>query len=347
VNARDIVTLLSRHIRFVTPINFRKQNIEARCPFHKGGNEDTPSYYVYVGPNVSAKKTTGSSYCHACGKGWSLRSLLRKLNTPIAEISEVMAMLGVPDYESTSGLARYNKLDFSNPILPGKILGFFDYCPKTLLEQGFEKDTLKFFDIGFDLRYGRITFPLRDPWGNLVGISGRTVIGSNIRYKIYSREVNKPGYTIDKARIVWNIHNVKEIISPDEYLVLTEGFKCAMWAWQQGYKNVACCLGTSVSEEQEEIIAWHTENVCLFLDNDEPGRKATSIVASKLSSRFNVLIARYPKNSFGKSVDDLSKEEVVAAIEGAMTLREWINQSDQPYLHRWGKVKADAQRLLQ
>ena len=43
---------------------------------------------------------------------------------------------------------------------------------------GSDEVLLQKMDIGFDKEYERITFPIRDIYGNLVGINGRTVTGA-------------------------------------------------------------------------------------------------------------------------------------------------------------------------
>ena len=144
----QVISVLGDFVQFQTPIG-PGDNLPAKCPFHSGGQEKNPSFYVYVGP-TNFNKSTGSAFCHKCVKGWSLRSLLKDLNRGYTEIHETLTKLG-----SVSGFQKLQTphqrtLDLSNPVLPEWLLATYDYCPKDLLRSGFTKKVLKDFDIGFD-----------------------------------------------------------------------------------------------------------------------------------------------------------------------------------------------------
>ena len=328
MDRETIISVLGDYVEFQTPVG-PSDNLPAKCPFHGGGQEKNASFYVYVGPTDN-HKTTGSSFCHRCGKGWSLRSLLRDLRRGYAEIHNTLSKVGVLNACSSklgSGLSALSKpLDLSNPLIPEWLLGAYDYCPKLLLEQGFHKCTLRDFDIGFDLLHGRVTFPLRDHLGRLVGVSGRTVVGHPIRYKIYKSEINQPNYNLHKQRLLWNLHDVKLRASQKPLtkpIVLCEGFKAVMWLQQHGYPNALCSLGTSFSDEQILLISYLTDTVTLFFDNDKAGVSAANKAIKRLSKYFLVWVASYPHAHREDSPDDLSAEEIDHAVIDSHSVTEW------------------------
>jgi DNA primase len=220
------------------------------------------------------------------------------------------------------------ELDLSNPQLPEHILGTYEFCPTNLLDSGFHKDTLRHFDIGFDLMNARITYPLRDHLGRLVGISGRTVVGAPIRYKIYKREVGIPKYAIHKQRILWNYDTLavaSNMGHPPDSVILLEGFKAVMWLYQHGWPGGVCGLGTAVSDEQVELLARLTDTLFVFFDNDLPGISATHRASKKLKKYFRLRFANYPEeNGVGLSPDDLTKEQLDRATINYLSTSQWM-----------------------
>ena len=312
----EVLTILESKLKF-GPVSGPTDNMPAFCPFHKGGNEKSPALYVYVGPSTLHVQT-GSAYCHTCGEGWSLPSLLRKLGMPSNTIETVQRFL------QETGVARPKqyRLNFDLPILPEMTLGMFDYCPTKLLDDGFTEEVLRRYEVGFDRERSRITFPLRDHLGNLVGISGRTVLPDAYpRYKIYTREFEEVyrNYQFHKGRICWGLHqfyqaSLHQVVEP---VVVCEGFKAAMWVAQAGYPHVVALLGKYASEEQRALLLRTTSRLVLFLDNDGPGREAAPVVAEQLGGA-EVLIANYGTDA-PVSPDDLSGQQVRTAIETAVS----------------------------
>ncbi len=322
--ADEITSILSQKITFV-PSASSADNMAAKCPFHKGGQEKRPSFYVYTGPTKSARQVTGSAFCHTCNEGWSFVSLLRKLGIGR---SYVDAAREIVEELAPKKRSYYDQISLEMTVLPEVILGVFEYAPKSLLSDGFDKELLKEFDIGFDFARKRVIFPLRDHVGNLVGISGRSVTGDFPRYKIYKEELKEvaSGYEFKKGRILWGLdrfYTTAMQVGLRSPVVVCEGFKAAMWVAQCGFPNVVALLGAHCSPEQKLLLSRVTNEVVLFLDNDGPGRKATYKVSKFLSVDTDVHIASYPSSKFGASPDDLRPEEVRAAIKKPLTKYEW------------------------
>lgn len=316
----EVVLILKEKIRFSDVLN-ASDNLSAYCPFHKSGLEKTPAFYVYVGPS-SQFRQTGTSYCHVCGCGWALPALLRKLGMPNSTIANVQRYLD--SVRPTS--QRKQGVCFDVPVLPEAILGMFEFCPVSLVRAGFTEEVLQRYEIGFDRQRRRIIFPLRDHLGNLVGLSGRTVVDDYPRYKIYKQELEevRPHYELHKGRIVWGLDKFYEasLHQSVEPVVICEGFKAAMWVAQAGYPNVVALLGKSLSLEQQTLLTRVSNRLVLFLDNDDAGKDATRVVSRQLRGT-DVRVGNYG-TSAPVSPDDLSPEQVKAAIETAaspMTMR--------------------------
>jgi len=315
----QILEVLEKHLRIASAAG---DNISCYCPFHKGGKESRPSFYVYLGP-PEGSKVPGMSFCHTCNKGWSLKGLLRSFGVARVVIDQVTKDLpqGAPRQTPTS-YAR--GLQFSNPALPEEMLVLFEYCPKLLLKEGFEMDVLFSFDIGFDMDRRRVTFPLRDHLGNLIGISGRAVDSSSFpRYYIYGSEEFREvasNYKLHKGRFLWNLDQYYAAAMLGKripYLIVVEGFKQAMWLYQHGYQYVVALMGSHMSKEQATLLLRIGAPIYLFLDNDDAGQKAMKRLPGWLRKQSpEVYTIVYPAGTEGLSPDDFDAERLHIILRG-------------------------------
>jgi len=324
--SQEIIDLLGPHIRFPEQVySTNSDNIAAFCPFHKSGNEQKPSFYVYIG---ASQAKFGSSYCHTCQEGWSLLKLVGLLTNDKSLAMKARQLApAVPKPGERSDIP----VDLSSGLspLPDHILGMFDYAPKALLDAGFGLPVLKKYDIGFDRARKRITFPIRTHMGQLVGISGRTVVDDYPRYKIYLSELLEVSsdYSFKKGRVLWGLDKFyADCMSgqSDMPVIVCEGFKQVMWVVQSGYPTVVGLIGSSMTREQQFLLTRITSRVVLFLDNDEPGIKAMDKIINRLCG-IDVRVANY-RTAEPISPDDLPAGAVRHAIETAINPFSWRNE---------------------
>ncbi len=77
-----------------------------------------------------------------------------------------------------------------------------------------------------------------------------------------------------------------------------------------GYPCVAL-LGSSLSQEQEELLTTYFKRAVLMLDGDDAGRAATDECLKRLGRRMFVKALEVPD---GKQPDMLSREEIVLLL---------------------------------
>ena len=293
------------------------EELAAPCPFHKGGQEKKPSFSVNL--------ETGLAFCHTCHQGWSARTLLRDLGASPREIDEIAGK--IPKRLKKNPLKDPQL--FSGYELPELLLIQFDRCPVSLLEAGFEMSTLKHFEVGFDRRLDRITYPIRNHDGVLLGLYGRIPDErrdiEKAKYKPYVSELQEqfPGYSFSGRRFLWNLHRVYPDVwfSVTDRVIVVEGFKQAMWVWQCGYKDVVALFGSHLAAAQKTLLQRLGCEYVLFLDNDPAGRQGTMKISETLRRRHATKACIYPEDAH--QPDDLSPEEVQECIEGATSLHEW------------------------
>lgn len=320
MHVENVLEIANKYLRKVKKTG--SENIMAVCPFHRkagGGEELTPSFTMSL--------TKGVYFCFSCQEKGNLITFLRNVGVSRTFIEKHYK--SIIDAAQTFTPKPFNhtkpSVIHSDP-LPESLLGLFDYCPIDLLNEGFDEKLLQEYDVGFDKEHARITFPLRDIQGNLVGLSGRTVVGDFPRYKVYDSEFIKWGFPfrrLEKRTILWNAHKVY----PSTYfqhkprVVLVEGFKACLWLIQHGMIDTMAILGTYLSQEQKWILERIGGEVYLMLDNNEWGQRGTARVGARLASSVTVKVVEYNRDK--QQPSDLSPIEIQYAFNGAKDYYLW------------------------
>jgi DNA primase len=315
-----------KHLRFIkTSGNY---NIGGPCPFHKSGQEKTPSFYINL--------NNGLYYCHACGEKGTFAQFLKAMGEQSEKVDLILQLSREARIKPPPKATSLRGTHF----LKESLLGVFDYCPIKLVDDGFDEVLLQKMDIGFDKEYERITFPIRDIYGDLVGVSGRTVTGAFPRYKVYKKEdlvrfasddpIEKSKYDqyeIKNHCFLWNMHNVypKLFYTDLDTVILVEGYKACLWMLQQGFENTVALQGSRMSALQEAALAKHDGWVILFLDNNKAGKEGTADTGDRLIARgLRVLVCNYPDEyEDNAQPDNLTQSEIQQVLDQATSLIEW------------------------
>lgn len=142
-------------------------------------------------------------------------------------------------------------------------------------------DIKKLSDIGlinivngntYDMFTRRITFPLWDKDGNIVGFSARIYRGE----KEVSKYMNsKESKLFKKGETLYNYHNAKDAAKREKKIIVVEGFMDAIRIAASGLKNVVALQGTAMTQDQINLLKKLRVKVILCLDNDNAGLIAT------------------------------------------------------------------------
>lgn len=180
-----------------------------------------------------------------------------------------------------------------------------------LERRGITVETAKVWETGFDKKYRRVTFPVRDSRGVLQGAVGRALHNmAEPRYWDY--------WNFSKSLFLFGEHLVK----PDTTLVVVEGIFDTVRAWQELDKekySVVAVMGDHPSPAQLEKIVDLSERVTLALDNDKPGRAFTKKLGEQLRRRVRVNAVLWPDD-----IEDPGDAgpRICGLVEGAMTYTE-------------------------
>jgi DNA primase len=183
-------------------------------------------------------------------------------------------------------------------------LQHIDHAHPYLKERGITEETTKKFGVGVfpgkGGMHGRCVFPIHNAKGELVAYAGRSIDGTEPRYKFPA------GF--HKSQELFNLHRVAGDLS----VVLVEGFFDCMKVSQAGYPCVAL-MGSTMSPMQERMLAEAFSGIVVMLDGDETGRTAMQIISDRLQRAvFRVETVDLPD---GVQPDQLSDVELRVALD--------------------------------
>jgi DNA primase len=198
---------------------------------------------------------------------------------------------------------------------------------RALVKRGFTKKELS--DAGLTNRFGgdifraRMTVPLMDGSGQVIGFTGR----------IISDDPNAPKYLntpqtllYDKSRHVFGLSQAKESIRKSDNAVVVEGNLDVISSHQAGVKHVVATAGTAMTEWHLKALSRLSQNVKLAFDADKAGLAATEraiSIAQHVGAELKIV--SLPESA--KDPDELIQQDVnlwVKAIVAAQPVVDWV-----------------------
>ena len=284
------------------------------CPIHETPGSSSRSF--------SFNGETGQWICFAgCGQGGP-RSFLTELNVPRKEKINALKTLRNTLSVSPRKVRLRRQAPEETFTIPEKVLGLFDFSPEELITKGFNEELLRELDIGYDKKLSRITFPIRNIDGILIGIMGRLKQVIHGKYKAYLhydlRDMVPKTYTFKKGDHLWNANNVDR--NCREPLVLVEGFKAAIWIMQTGFEAVAM-MGSKLTDAQSKHLIRLGRPIIFIPDNDNAGIKNLVKNTYKIKSKLKVFTILYPKDT--KQPDDINTAVLNNLLNDRITISQW------------------------
>ncbi len=304
-DANDIVDLISEYV----PLKRRGKNYVGLCPFHSEKAPSftvTPEKQIFYcfgcgeGGNVISflMKHEKLSFPE------SVKLLAKRANIPLPKESfdgKRAKQLDKLYYANQVANEYFHKNLYREK--PGK------KARQYLKKRGFDSETQKLFSLGYapmdweglikyasakgikpevlsqaglaaprteasgfyDRFRNRITFPIFNLSGKIVGFGGRVLDD-----KDEPKYLNSPETPIyQKGRILYGLNFSKDEIRQKGSAILVEGNVDLISLYQFGIKNVVASSGTAFTQNQARLLARYAEKVFLFFDADTAGRSAT------------------------------------------------------------------------
>lgn len=163
---------------------------------------------------------------------------------------------------------------------------------------------------------GRITFPIKDLEGEMIGFGGRSL--GDVKPKYLNSEASA---SYDKSRVLYNLDIARDYILEAGYAIVVEGYMDVASVWQSGIKNVVASCGTAMTRWQLRLLKRFADRVYLTYDGDSAGMAAADRCMLALQGeRFPILKVEIPF--------EMDPDEYVKA-GGSQGLLDLINEADE------------------
>ena len=268
----------------------------------------------------------------------SNKKTLIELNTQVAKFYNYLLtshVLGKPalDYVLKRGITlstiKQFNLGFSpeNPQLLINFLTKKGYKIPALITSGTFGQS-QYNSRLYDRFQGRLTFPLSDYRGRILGFSGRILPTSKNQNS--AKYINSPETEIyHKSQNLFGLHLAKESIRALNHVLVVEGEFDMISPFQSGIQNIIAIKGTAFTQEQLQLLRRFTDTLVLALDSDFAGNNAAkkSIeLADSLEFDIKVLVLddkyKDPDEAVKSDLDYFKKQ-----IDNSVPVWDFIIQS--------------------
>lgn len=125
----------------------------------------------------------------------------------------------------------------------------------------------------YDFFRGRVTFPIRDAQGRIVGFGAR-LLDPDAKAQKYVNSAE--GLLFHKSRLLYAIDRLAESTRLKETgrALIMEGYTDVIAAHVHGFDNAVAPLGTALTLEQLALLRRYTSKLTIVLDGDSAGIKA-------------------------------------------------------------------------
>lgn len=198
----------------------------------------------------------------------------------------------------------------------------------------------------YDKFRGRIIFPIFSPNGRVIAFGGRIFSGEENAAKY----LNSPESQIySKRRSLYGLFHSKDEIRKFDRAILVEGYMDLISLYQSGIKNVVASSGTSLTDEQVQLLSRFTKNIYVLFDADSAGEKAAMrSIEILLKQNFEVKIITLPKGEDPDSfINKNTKEAFDEKLSSAINFLEYLTlQFDKQGFFKEASTSANAIREI-
>lgn len=191
------------------------------------------------------------------------------------------------------------------------------YTPKELSDAGLVNR------FGGDMFRGRMSVPLMDGVGQVIGFTARIIVDDPQAPKY----LNTPQTLLyDKGRHVFGLSQAKEAIRANDYAVITEGNLDVVSSHQAGITQVVATAGTAMTEHHLRALVRLSGHARLAFDGDKAGLAATER-AIPIAQAVGVDLTIVSLTDGAKDPDELIQNDPSLwqrAIDNARPVVDWV-----------------------
>lgn len=165
---------------------------------------------------------------------------------------------------------------------------------------------------------GRITFPISDRRGRIVGFGARALGDGHPKY------LNSPETEIfNKRDLLYGFPQVSDAIRRERSALVVEGYTDVLMLYQSGIKNAVATLGTATTPAHLKFLSGYAERIYLLFDPDAAGERAIERAAATAAELgLDLRVLRLPQDPADWLLEH-PPQEFAELLEGAVSVLEY------------------------
>lgn len=224
------------------------------------------------------------------------------------------------------GTVREFKIGYS----PASGKALYDVLTKRDFKDQELRDAGLLNQYGKDMFRDRMMIPFIDTTGNIIGFTARIVGKGEPKYLNTQDTI-----LFNKSRFIFGLHNAKESIRKNGFVVIVEGNMDVISSHQAGVKEAVATSGTAMTEQQIKALSNLTSDIRLAYDGDEAGVKATER-AIMLAGDLGIDLTVISDYHGAKDPDELIQKDPKLwqqAVEERVPAVDWLLQKYEENLN--------------
>ncbi len=175
-----------------------------------------------------------------------------------------------------------------------------DFSREILIKSGLAK---KGKTSAYDAFRNRLIFPIKSISGDVIAFGGRILSDQEPKY------LNSPETPVyRKSSSIFGLHQARSHIRDAGFAIIVEGYFDVIGLADRGIKNVVAPLGTSLTENQIQILRRYSTDIYLMFDSDAGGIKAV-LRSIEMLLGFELNQIRVVMLPEGDDPDDIARRE--------------------------------------
>ena len=168
--------------------------------------------------------------------------------------------------------------------------------------------------------FDRITFPISDARGRIVGFGARA-LGDEVKPKY----LNSPETELfNKRSLLYGFPQVAEAVRREEAALVVEGYTDVLMLYQSGIKNAVATLGTAMTVQHLKMLSGYAGRIHLLFDPDAAGEKAVERAAAGAAElKLDLRVLRLPQDPADWLLEHPA-EEFRDLLSGAVPVLEYV-----------------------
>ncbi len=141
----------------------------------------------------------------------------------------------------------------------------------------------------YDRFRGRLMFSIRDVGSRPIACGGRVLpgVGNENPDRPEAKYINSPETPLfSKSSQLYALDLARSGTSPQQGLVVMEGYTDVIMAHQHGITNAVAVLGTALTDRHIPLVRRFTDHLTLVLDGDEAGQRRTEQILNDMLALF-------------------------------------------------------------